>query len=182
MEQQVRVVSANNRQRDGEASIRSPEEQDRSRHHLAHRGGLELSTGTGLYGACRSTQCCLAVWSRWVESITRLGARTWLCHRTPRACLPVGPPPRDPAFRRPPLRMDLVSSFLFFYYLDLSSSSSLLFSFSFLVFSFLAFSFLVLSFLFSSFLFLLFFVFSCFFVRTGVKPVDGGRRGDVVLA
>jgi hypothetical protein len=38
-----------------------------------HRGGLELSTGTGLYGACRSTQCCLAVWSRWVESSTRLG-------------------------------------------------------------------------------------------------------------
>ena len=39
----------------------------------AHRRGLELSTGTGLYGACRSTQCCLAVWSRWVESVTRLG-------------------------------------------------------------------------------------------------------------
>ena len=39
----------------------------------ARPGGLELSTGTGLYGACRSTQCCLAVWSRWVESITRLG-------------------------------------------------------------------------------------------------------------
>jgi hypothetical protein len=37
----------------GEASIRSSEEQDRSRHHSAHRGGLELSTGTGLYGACR---------------------------------------------------------------------------------------------------------------------------------
>ena len=32
-----------------------------------------MSTGTGLYGACRSTQCCLAVWSRWVESSTRLG-------------------------------------------------------------------------------------------------------------
>ena len=55
LEQQVRVVSANNRQRDGEASIRSPEEQDRSRHRLAHRGGLELRTGTGLYSACRST-------------------------------------------------------------------------------------------------------------------------------
>jgi len=41
---------------------------DRSRHHSAHRGGLELSTGTGMYGACRSTQCCLAVWSRWVDS------------------------------------------------------------------------------------------------------------------
>ena len=39
----------------------------------AHRGGLELGTGTGPYGACRSTQCCLAVWSRWVESSTRLG-------------------------------------------------------------------------------------------------------------
>jgi hypothetical protein len=51
------------------------EEQDRSRHHSAHRGGLEfeLSTGTGLYGACRSTQRGLAVWSRWVESSTRLG-------------------------------------------------------------------------------------------------------------
>ena len=33
--------------RAGEASIRSSEEQDRSRHHSAHRGGLELSTGTG---------------------------------------------------------------------------------------------------------------------------------------
>jgi hypothetical protein len=32
-----------------------------------------LSTGTGLYGACRSTQCCLAVWTRWLESSTRLG-------------------------------------------------------------------------------------------------------------
>jgi len=50
---------------------------DRSRHHSAHRRGLELlSTGTGLYGAYRSTQCCLAVWSRWVESSTRLGRRT----------------------------------------------------------------------------------------------------------
>ena len=44
-----------------------------AQHRSAHRGGLELSTGTGLYGACRSTQCCLAVWSRWVESSTRLG-------------------------------------------------------------------------------------------------------------
>ena len=73
LEQQVRVVPANNRRRAGEASIRSPEEQDRSRHRSAHRGGLELSTGTGLYGACRSTQCYLAVLSRWVESSTRLG-------------------------------------------------------------------------------------------------------------
>ena len=32
-----------------------------------------MGTGTGRYGACRSTQCCLAVWSRWVESSTRLG-------------------------------------------------------------------------------------------------------------
>jgi hypothetical protein len=47
--------SLNNRYRAGEASIRSSEEQDRPRHHSAHRGGLELSTGTGLYGACRST-------------------------------------------------------------------------------------------------------------------------------
>ena len=37
------------------------------------RGGLELGTGTGTYGACRSTQCCVAVWPRWVESSTRLG-------------------------------------------------------------------------------------------------------------
>ena len=37
------------------------------------RGGLELGTGTGPYGACRSTQCCVAVWYRWVESSTRLG-------------------------------------------------------------------------------------------------------------
>jgi hypothetical protein len=49
------------------------QEQDRSRHHSAHRGGLELSTGAGLYGAIRSIQCCLAVWFRWVESSTRLG-------------------------------------------------------------------------------------------------------------
>ena len=35
-----------------QASIHSSEEQDRSRHHSAHRGGLESwSTGTGLYGA-----------------------------------------------------------------------------------------------------------------------------------
>ena len=74
LEQQVRVVPANNRQRDGEASIRSAEEQDRSRHRSAHRGaGLELSTGTGLYCECRSIQCCLAVWSRCAESSTRLG-------------------------------------------------------------------------------------------------------------
>ena len=38
-----------------------------------HLGGLDLSTGTGLYGACRSTQCCLAVLSRSVESSTRQG-------------------------------------------------------------------------------------------------------------
>ena len=34
--------------------------------------GWRLSTGAGLYGACRSIQCCLAVWSREVESSTRL--------------------------------------------------------------------------------------------------------------
>ena len=27
-------------------------------------GGLELGTGTGPYGDCRSNQCCVAVWSR----------------------------------------------------------------------------------------------------------------------
>jgi hypothetical protein len=48
LEQQGRIVFANNRYRAGEASIRSSEEQDRSPHHSAHRGGLELSTGTGL--------------------------------------------------------------------------------------------------------------------------------------
>ena len=38
---------------------------------LAHRGGPEVGTGTGPYGDCRSTQCCVAVWSRWLESATR---------------------------------------------------------------------------------------------------------------
>ena len=32
-----------------------------------------MGTGTGPYGDCRSTQCCVAVWSRWLESATRLG-------------------------------------------------------------------------------------------------------------
>ena len=36
------------------------------------RAGVE-HWDAGLYGACRSTQCCLAVWSKWVESSTRLG-------------------------------------------------------------------------------------------------------------
>ena len=30
----------------------------------AGRGGPEVGTGTGSYGDCRSTQCCVAVWSR----------------------------------------------------------------------------------------------------------------------
>ena len=34
-------------------------------------GGLELGTWTGPYGDCRSIQCCMAVWSRWLESATR---------------------------------------------------------------------------------------------------------------
>ena len=54
-----------------EASIRSCEELDRSHLHLAHRGGPEVGTGTGPYGDCRSTQCCVSVWSRWSESATR---------------------------------------------------------------------------------------------------------------
>jgi hypothetical protein len=62
MEQQGRIVPTDRPHQKslpcgkstGKASIRSSEEQDRSRHHSAHRGGLELSTGTGLYGACRS--------------------------------------------------------------------------------------------------------------------------------
>jgi hypothetical protein len=53
--------------------------------YSAHRGGLELSTGTGPYGACRSTQCCLAVWSRWVESSTRLRGFRALAKKTPEA-------------------------------------------------------------------------------------------------
>ena len=75
MERQGRIVPANNRYRAGElqSALETSEEQDRSRHHSVHCGGLELSTGTGLYGACRSTQCCLAVLSRWVESSTRPG-------------------------------------------------------------------------------------------------------------
>jgi hypothetical protein len=50
--------------RAGEASIRSSEEQDRSRHHSAHRGGLELSTHWvgARYGACRSTHGPSVVW------------------------------------------------------------------------------------------------------------------------
>ena len=52
MEQQGRIVPVNNRYRAGEASIRSSEEQDRSRHHSAHRRGLELSTGTTLGRGC----------------------------------------------------------------------------------------------------------------------------------
>jgi hypothetical protein len=51
------------------------------------RCGLELSTGTGLYGACRSTQCCLAVWSRWVESSTRLGGVCLELSKDPRGAL-----------------------------------------------------------------------------------------------
>jgi hypothetical protein len=48
--------------------------------HSAHRGRLELSTGTGLYGACRSRAS--VVWLcgprvRWAESSTRLYNR-WL--------------------------------------------------------------------------------------------------------
>ena len=64
LEQQGRIVPANNRYRAGEASIRSSHQKsriDRATTRPAHRGGLELSTGTGLYSACRSTQCCLAV-------------------------------------------------------------------------------------------------------------------------
>jgi len=30
-----------------------------------------VGTGTGPYRDCRSTQCCVAVWSRWLESVTR---------------------------------------------------------------------------------------------------------------
>ena len=66
-------TSSINSSQSGEASIRSPKERDRSRHHLAHRGGLRLSTGTRPYGDCWSTLCCLAVWSIWVESSTALG-------------------------------------------------------------------------------------------------------------
>jgi len=73
LEQQERIAHVINSSLSGEASIRSPKERDRSRHHLAHRGGLRLSTGTRPYGDCWSTLCCLAVWSIWVESSTALG-------------------------------------------------------------------------------------------------------------
>merc|ERR1711956_177861 len=63
LEQQERIAHVINSSHSGEASIRSPKERDRSRHHLAHRGGLRLSTGTRPYGDCWSTLCCLAVWS-----------------------------------------------------------------------------------------------------------------------
>ena len=36
------------------------------------RAGVE-HWDAGLYGACRSIQCCLAVWFRWVEPSTRPG-------------------------------------------------------------------------------------------------------------
>ena len=111
MEQQGRVVPANNRYRAGEASIRSSEEQDRSRHHSAHRGGLELSTGTGLYGACRSTQCCLAVWSRWVESSTRIGGFRAL-KKTPEAPYTTKVNYREPTSRGT-THPKSVSSFMF---------------------------------------------------------------------
>ena len=54
----------NNRFQCSKASIRSCEELDRSHLHPAHRGGPEVGTGTGPYAGCRSTQCCVAVWSR----------------------------------------------------------------------------------------------------------------------
>ena len=73
LDRQDRNGSANSSYRAGEASVRSPEERDRSRNHSAHRGGLRLSTGTRPYSACRSIPCCLAVWSIWVESSTALG-------------------------------------------------------------------------------------------------------------
>ena len=33
--------------------------------------GLRWAPGTGPYRDCRSTQCCVAAWSRWLESATR---------------------------------------------------------------------------------------------------------------
>ena len=68
---QVGNTPTNNRSQCSEASIRSCEELDRSHLHLAHRGGPEVGTGTGPYGDCRSTLCCMAVWSKWSESDTR---------------------------------------------------------------------------------------------------------------
>ena len=50
---------------------------DRSRHYSAHRGGLSTEVeqwDEAQYLACRSTLCCLAVWSKWVESTTALCA------------------------------------------------------------------------------------------------------------
>jgi hypothetical protein len=68
-EQQGRIVPANNRYSNNRFSrsftIRSSEEQDRSRHHSAHRGGLELSTGAGLcpVRVGRPSVVWLYVWS-----------------------------------------------------------------------------------------------------------------------
>ena len=33
--------------------------------------GLRWALGRGPYGGCRSIQCCVAVWSKWLESATR---------------------------------------------------------------------------------------------------------------
>ena len=67
---QVGNTPTNNRFQCSEASSRSCEELDRTSTQPT-AGGLELGTGTGPYGDCRSTQCCVAVWSRWMESATR---------------------------------------------------------------------------------------------------------------
>ena len=57
-----------------------------------------MGTGTGPYGACRSTQCCVAVWSRWVESSTRLGGFKAL-KKTPEAPYTTKVNYRDPTSR-----------------------------------------------------------------------------------
>ena len=74
MEQQGRIVPVNNRYRVLE-KLQSALQKSRIDRATTRptAEGRELSTGTGLYGACRSAQCCLAVCFRWVESSTRLG-------------------------------------------------------------------------------------------------------------
>ena len=49
--------------------------QHREELRVADAAIVELGTGTGTgpYDDCRSTQCCVAVYSRYTESVTRLG-------------------------------------------------------------------------------------------------------------
>jgi len=57
----------------GEGSIRSLEERDRSRCHSAHRGGLELSTGTGRGCTVRVGRPCV-VWLCGIDGLSPVRA------------------------------------------------------------------------------------------------------------